>query len=255
MNHAVSRRPGPKSPQAALSRLAEDITQQVLAALREGVRPWQQPWDLGRIPPHEDGRPRRHTGERYAGINVLLLWLATEAGGYVSPVWMTYRQARVYGGQVRRGERGSVVVYADRFVKTVADAETGAESERAIPFLKTYTVFNSEQIDGLPERFRPAAPMALTPEQEAGRVAVVEAFFSGSGAVIRHHGEVPCYIPGLDEIRLPAPAAFRSAQSYYATLAHELVHWTRHPRRLNRDLGRKVWGDAGYALEELVALS
>jgi antirestriction protein ArdC len=225
----------------------------VLAALREGVRPWQQPWDCGLIPPGQDGRPRRHNGERYAGINVLFLWMAAQERGYLSSVWMTYRQARAYGGQVRRGEHGTVVVYADRFLKTVRDAESGEETEHLIPFLKTYTVFNSEQIDGLPERFRPVPPAPLTPEQAVGRVAVVERFFALSGAVIRHHGEVPCYIPAFDEIRLPAPGAFRSAQSYYATLAHELVHWTRHPQRLNRDLGRKERGDAGYALEELVA--
>lgn len=168
---------------------------------------------------------------------------------------MTYRQAQAYGGQVRKGERGTTVVYADRFLKTVRDAESGEETERLIPFLKTYRVFNAEQIEGLPERFRPVALPALSPEQEFERVAAVEAFFAECGAVIRNVGDVPCYIPALDEIRLPAPGAFGSVKQYYATLAHKLIHWTRHPSRLNRDLGRKKWGDAGYALEELVALS
>lgn len=238
-----------------ISRLAEDITAQVIAALREGVRPWQQPWDSGAVAPGEDGRPLRHTGEAYGGINVLLLWLISQERGYLSPIWMTYRQARAYRGQVRRGERGTTVVYADRFVKTVEDAESGEAAERLIPFLKTYAVFNSEQIDGLPERFRPSRDLGMTPAREAERVAAVEAFFVSCGAVIRHHGDCPCYSPLADEIRLPAPGAFRSLQAYYATLAHELIHWTRHPSRLDRDFGRKAWGDAGYAMEELVALS
>jgi antirestriction protein ArdC len=237
----------------ALARLAETVTTQVIAALKEGVRPWQQPWDSGLIAPGEGGRPLRHCGEPYAGINVLVLWLAAQERGFRSPVWMTYRQALAYGGQVRRGERGVTVVYADRFLRRERDQESGEETGHLIPFLKAYTVFNSAQIEGLPEKFAPAPLPPLSPEQEAQRVAAVEAFFRQCGAVIRHWGPVPSYWPAFDEIRLPAPVAFRSIRAYYATLAHELIHWTRAPERLNRDLGRQKWGDAGYALEELVA--
>ena len=236
--------------QARLSGLAEQITGQVLAALREGVRPWQQPWEHGGACPAV--RPLRHGGQPYRGINVLILWLAAQERGYGAPLWMTYRQAQEYGGQVRRGEHGVTVVYADRFRKTAVDEQSGEEVEESIPFLRTYTVFNVQQIDGLPEQFRPAPP-PLTPAQQAGRVAAVEAFFRNTGAVIRHTGDLPCYILDLDEIRLPAMARFPDIGRYYGTLAHELVHWTRHPSRLHRDLGRKEWGDAGYAREELVA--
>jgi antirestriction protein ArdC len=248
----TSRRNGDSRPDA-LSRLSAAVTGQVLAALRAGVRPWQQPWDSGLIPDGEGGRPLRHTGESYAGVNVLLLWLGAEAAGYRSRIWMTYRQALAYGGQVRGGEHGATVVYADRFLKTVRDAESGEATEQLIPFLKTYTVFNTEQIGGLPDRFLPQPQPALSPEQERERVAAVEAFFAGSGAVIRHRGDTPCYIPACDEIRLPAPGAFRSVRAYYASLAHELIHYAGAPSRLNRDLGRERRGDAGYAREELVA--
>lgn len=86
MKHQISRQQGQQPRQAALSRLAEDITGQVIAALREGVRPWQQPWDSGAVAPGQDGRPLRHTGQAYAGINVLLLWLAAQERGYLATV-------------------------------------------------------------------------------------------------------------------------------------------------------------------------
>ena len=237
---------------SGLTRLAEEITKEVIAALSEGVRPWQQPWDDALVP-GVSVRPLRHTGQGYAGINVILLWLASARQGFTASTWMTYRQAQAYGGQVRQGEKGTPVVYADRFPAKTRDAESGEELERLIPFLRSYAVFNVEQIDNLPERFRPIPPPPLSLEQEASRVLSVETFFRQTGAVIRHLGVTPSYLPGIDEIRLPAPAAFPTAPKYYATLAHELIHWTRHESRLNRDLGREKWGDAGYAREELVA--
>ena len=228
----------------------ERITTKILADLGHGVRPWMKPWNAEHLGGHVV-RPLRATGESYSGINVLLLWMEAVANSYASPTWMTYRQAQAFGGQVRRGETGAPVVYYGQATKAETEAGTGEDTERQVRFLKTYTVFNVDQIDGLPERFTTPAtqPREAVPE----RIASVDAFFAASGAELRHGGDRASYSIAEDMIRMPPLPAFRDAESYYATLAHEVVHWTRHPLRLNRDFGRKTWGDEGYAREELVA--
>jgi len=224
------------------------ITGRIIAELEKGVRPWFRPWSAE----HAEGRitrPLRHNGEPYSGINVLLLWSEAVARGFASPVWMTFRQALELGAHVRKGETGSMVVYAGRITRTETD-EAGEESARDIPFLKSYTVFNTAQIEGLPERFHaPAAPVASA----IARIAHAEAFFAACGSTIRHGGGSAHYNGASDHIQMPPFEAFRDAESYYATLAHEHVHWTKHPARLDRDFGRKRFGDEGYAREELVA--
>ena len=139
--------------------------------------------------------------------------------------------------------------------KTRRDEGTGEETEQGVRFLKTYTVFNVGQIEGLPEAFAiPAeAPSPALPGPEP--IAHAEAFFAATGADIRHGGAQAFYTVATDHIGMPPLAAFRDAESYYATLGHETLHWTRHPSRLDRSFGRKRWGDEGYAREELVALS
>jgi len=228
----------------------EKITARIVADLESGVRPWMKPWSAehaaGRIT-----RPLRANGVPYRGINILMLWATAMECGYAAPIWMTFKQALALGAHVRKGERGTLVVYADTITRTEIDHGTGAESESVIPFMKGYTVFNVEQIDGLPAHFlaTPQAPV-LDPVQ---RIAHAEAFFAATGADIRHGGTMACYAVTHDHIRMPPFETFRDAESYYATLAHECTHWTRHPSRLDRDFGRKRWGDEGYAVEELVA--
>lgn len=226
----------------------EKVTAQIVAALEEGVRPWLKPWNAehaaGRIT-----RPLRANGIPYRGINVLMLWGAAVEHGFGAPLWLTYKQAQELGGQVRKGEKGSLVVYANTITKTEQD-ETGADVERNIPFMKGYTVFNAEQVDGLPAHFYALAAPALDP---LARDARAEAFFAATGATIRHGGNQAFYTMAEDRVQMPPFEAFRDSESYYATLAHELTHWTRHPKRLERDFGRKTWGDEGYAMEELVA--
>ena len=169
--------------------------------------------------------------------------------GYNCPLWLTYKQAAELGGQVRKGEKGSLVVYANTFTKTGTD-EQGAEVETEIPFMKGYTVFNAEQIDGLPAHFyATVAPLNNAIE----RLESAERFFANTKATIQHGGNRAFYSPDRDIVQMPELQTFRDAESYYATLAHEMTHWTRHPSRLDRDLGRKRFGDAGYAMEELVA--
>jgi antirestriction protein ArdC len=128
--------------------------------------------------------------------------------------------------------------------------DSGEEIERDIPFMKGYTVFNAEQVDGLPPQFYAAPPPPL-PAFE--RIDTAERFTKATGADIRHGGGRAYYAVDADRVQLPPFETFRDAESYYATLLHELTHWTRHETRLAREFGRKRWGDAGYAAEELVA--
>jgi antirestriction protein ArdC len=111
-------------------------------------------------------------------------------------------------------------------------------------------VFNVEQIEGLPAQYHAVAEPRLDPVQRNARA---EEFFAATGADIRHSGNMAYYNIGSDFVQMPPFGAFRDAESYYATLAHECTHWTRADSRLARDFGRKKWGDAGYAMEELVA--
>jgi antirestriction protein ArdC len=225
------------------------ITDQIVSQLERGVRPWMQPWSAehaaGRIV-----RPRRFNGLPYKGINVLMLWSAAMEKGYSAPLWMTFKQALEFDAHVRKGETGSLVVYADTITRTETDATTGEEAERAIPFLKGYTVFNVEQIEGLPEHFYAKPEPKGEPVQ---RIERAESFFAATHAHIVHGGSRACYIVSRDQIHMPCIDCFRDAESYYATLAHEATHWTRHSSRLDREFGRKRWGDEGYAMEELVA--
>jgi antirestriction protein ArdC len=175
---------------------------------------------------------------------------------------MTFKQALEFNAHVRKGETGSLVVYADKITRTETDATTGGacpgpragEAERAIPFMKGYTVFNVEQIDGLPEHFyaKPEPKSDLAGET-VQRIERAESFFAATGADIRHGGARAYYSISTNHVQLPPFESFRDAESYYATLAHEATHWTAHPSRLAREFGRKRWGDEGYAMEELVA--
>jgi len=227
----------------------QKITDQIVSELEKGVRPWFKPWNAehaaGRIT-----RPLRGNGIPYQGINVLMLWSAAMAKGYAAPIWMTFRQALELGAYVRKGEEGSLVVYADKIIRTETDAATGEEAERAIPFMKGYTVFNVEQIEGLPEHYY-ARPGPRT--ETVQRIERAEAFFAATGAKVVHGGSRACYVISADHVHMPCIDFFRDSESYYATLAHEVTHWTRHPSRLDRAFGRKRFGDEGYAMEELVA--
>jgi antirestriction protein ArdC len=225
------------------------ITSKIIASLEQGVRPWIEPWNAehaaGRIT-----RPLRHNGQAYSGINALALWASAMAQNFTAPIWITYRQATELGAQVRKGEKGSPVVYANSITRTEHDDATGEDTEREIPFLKGYTVFNVEQIDGLPAIYYTKAAPALDSVQ---RIERTETFVAATRATVRHGGNRAYYAQELDYVQMPPFEAFRDAESYYGAILHELVHSTKHPSRLDRDLGRKSWGDAGYAAEELVA--
>lgn len=226
----------------------KQVTDKIIADLERGELTWLKPWSAGNM----DGRivrPLRHNGVAYSGMNVLMLWGAALEAGFHSPYWMTFKQAQELGAHVRKGERGNPVVYANTITKTEEGAD-GSEEERRIPFMKAYSVFNVEQIDGLPDQYY------ATPEpviDAAQRIAHADAFFAATGADVRHGGNRAYYSGGSDHVQMPPFECFRSPESYYATLAHELTHWTKHKERLDREFGRKKWGDEAYAREELVA--
>jgi antirestriction protein ArdC len=224
------------------------VTDQIIVELEAGLRPWVQPWDSAHAA-GEVSRPLRFNGVPYRGINVVLLWLSAIRQHFPSPLWMTYKQAVELGGQVRRGEKGSLVVYADTFTRRETD-DQGQELECEIPFLKSYIVFNTAQIDSLPPHYYAQAKPA---ERSIERIDQAEHFFANTGADIRHGGAMAYYSPSADFVQMPPLATFRDSEAYYATLAHEVTHWTRHPTRLSREFGRKRWGDEAYAMEEIVA--
>jgi antirestriction protein ArdC len=225
------------------------ITAKLVAALKGGVRPWVRPWNAE----HEAGRitrPLGHNGQPYTGINILSLWVSARVQGFAAPTWMTYRQAVQLGAHVRRGEKGSPVVYANSMKRNETDADSGVEVARDVHFLKSYTVFNVEQIEGLPVQYTaPASPRL----DVSARIARAERFFGATGATLAHGGNRAFYRPSTDSIVLPLFETFRDAESYYATLAHETTHWTAHESRLARDFGSERFGSEGYAIEELVA--
>src|SRR6266704_4896009 len=225
------------------------ITASIVTELEKGTRPWVRPWSAehaaGRIT-----RPLRHNGQPYSGINILSLWASATAQNFAAPIWMTFRQALELDAHVRKGEKGSLVVYANSITRTEHDDKTGEDVEREIPYMKGYTVFNVEQIDGLPEVYYAKAAPTLDP---VARIEHAEKFFAALGATIRHGGNRASYSIAADVIQMPPFESFQDADSYYATLAHECTHWSGSKTRLDRDFGGHRFGSEGYAVEELVA--
>jgi antirestriction protein ArdC len=234
---------------ATKTDLYADITNKIVAQLEQGVRPWHQPWNAqhkaGSI-----GRPLRNNGQPYQGVNVLVLWLTAFERGYACPLWLTFQQAKAAGGFVRKGEKGTTVVYANTFEKTETDAATGEEHTAKIPFLKAYTVFNAEQVEGLPGHY---SALDEGSKNLAERLDHAEGFFRHTGFDIRSGGNRACYSPSGDFIQMPPFGSFENREAFYSTLGHESIHATKHERRLNRSFDSKRFGDDGYAMEELVA--
>lgn len=220
----------------------DTITNQIIAQLEKGVRPWNKPWQEGAL-----HRPLRANGEPYRGINVVVLWTEAMCKGYTSRTWLTYKQALELGGNVRKGEKATTVVYASSFTPRDAEGGEGEDSVRRIPFLKAYAVFNTDQCDNLPDKFK------LSPLPNPAPIPHADAFFKSAGARLNPTGDRAYYAPSTDMIVMPPLATFRDAQSYYATLGHEHIHWTGAKHRLDRGLRTSRFGDSAYAFEELVA--
>ena len=181
------------------------ITAQIVADLEKGVRPWVKPWNAehaaGRIT-----RPLRHNGQPYSGINILSLWMSATVQNFAAPIWMTFRQALELDAHVRKGEKGSLVVYANSITRTEHDDKTGEDVEREIPYMKDYSVFNVEQIDGLPEIYYAKAESTLDP---VARIDHAEKFLHATGAKIAHGGTRAYYSLSTDAVQMPPFESFR----------------------------------------------
>ncbi len=219
------------------------ITDTIVEQLETGTKPWIRPW-RGNV--RSSLIPRRATGEAYRGINVLMLWISGQMFGYEENTWMTYRQAQDLGAQVRKGEKGTLVVKYGTFTPK----EREDDEERSIPYLKGYTVFNVEQIENLPDRF--FSPIEETPATAVPHLETVETFVNRTGAKVAYGGTQACYRPTRDDILMPDRQRFVSEVHLYSTLLHEMSHWSGAKHRLDRDMSGR-FGSESYAVEELIA--
>lgn len=231
------------------SNLYDEITNKIIGELEAGRVPWVQPW--GTTAKASLAMPKSAaTGRQYSGINILILWAAATEHAFTCQSWLTFRQAMSLGGHVRKGERGTTVVYADRFVpidERRRARETGEEAQ-AVPFLKRFTVFNTDQCDGLPPEIATTAPPPLTGLIEPR----VESLIRATGIDFRIGGNRAFYAPAEDYVQVPPPQAYFEPINWHRTALHELAHASGHPSRLNRDLSGG-YGTEKYAFEELVA--
>ena len=221
-----------------MNAIYETVTNQIIAELEAGAIPWTQPWKnqrRGGVMPLNAA-----TGRPYSGINIPILWHAVRVNGYPSHEWMTFKQAVEKKACIKKGSKGTMVVFTKRIVRD-------KEDERAsISMLKTYHVFNVEQIEGLPDHIDDTDKMVIEPIEAAER------FIAATKADIRLGGSKACYVPSHDFVALPPKDAFKNATNFYAIALHELGHWAGNEKRLNRDLTNR-FGTRAYAAEELIA--
>lgn len=225
----------------------EAITDRVIAAIEVGAGEWQMPW-------HKSGVSRpvnAHTKKPYRGVNVVALWAAADACGYSSGFWGTYKQWREVEAQVGKGERASLIVFWKELEREVEDEKTGERERRKTLFARASWVFNADQVDG----WTPATPPERNLVQALDHA---EAFTAATGADIRYGGDRAYYRRSDDHVQMPERERFTGSatstptEACYATLLHELTHWTGHESRLDRDLSGR-FGNEAYAIEELVA--
>ncbi len=244
-NHVVRARAGQDR-----ASLYDEITNKIIAELEAGRVPWVQPWGTEAAKAPLAIPKSAATGRQYSGINILILWGAATERAFTGQSWLTFRQALSLGGHVRKGERGTTVVYADRFVPVDEKrrASENGEEAQAIPFLKRFTVFNADQCDGLPADIAAAAPPPLPGLIEP----TVEALIKATGITFRIGGDRAFYAPVEDYVQVPPPQAYFEPINWHRTALHELGHATGHRSRLNRDQSGS-YGTKKYAFEELVA--
>ncbi|MBX9776279.1 MAG: ssDNA-binding domain-containing protein [Xanthobacteraceae bacterium] len=232
------------------ANLYEEITDKIIAELETGRVPWVQPWGTATAKAPLAMPQNASTARQYSGVNILILWGSVIEHGFTGQSWLTFRQALSMGGHVRKGERGTTVVYADRFTpddEKKRAAETG-EDAHAIPFLKRFTVFNTDQCNDLPAEIATTVPPPL-PRLIEPRV---EALIKATGIDFRIGGNRAFYIPSEDYVQVPPPAAYFEPINWHRTALHELGHASGHHSRLNRDLSGSH-GSKKYAFEELIA--
>jgi antirestriction protein ArdC len=224
---------------------ADIITNAIIAKLESGVRPWVKPWRPGL-----GGRPLRATGDPYKGINCFWLWLCAEGAGYNSRTWMTYKQAQTLGAQVREGERSQIAIFYKSYSKTVESVVTGDTTDEIRRVLRSYAVFNADQIDGLPDQYHPS-PVSVVPPADA-LPERAQRFIDALPVKVEQRGDRAFYDRIADSITMPPVAQFSTRAFFASTLAHEAGHASGHPDRLNREFGKR-FGDDAYGFEELIA--
>jgi antirestriction protein ArdC len=225
--------------------LYSEVTARIVAELEAGAAPWIKPWSAtaGMNTPCN-----AVTNRPYSGCNVVLLWMAANAG-YRTPRYLTFKQALELGGNVRKGEHGTRVYFVKQL--QVRDKSTeNEEAARIVPMMREYCVFNVDQCEGLPDRVVSAGEIKSRNRDD--RDATIDEFLARSGATIREGAGEAYYRPSDDLISMPPFVAFKSAAHFYGVAFHELGHWTGHKSRLDRDL-RSRFGERAYAAEELVA--
>lgn len=230
-----------------MSNPLEPLLNEIIARLERGVPPWRQPWANGADP----STPLRSDGQPFSGSNAWLLAFAGAERGYTSPFWFTFRQALAIGAPVAKGARSALaILYKTRVVdgRDVADSSEAGEGEaKTLRYLKTYAVFNAEQLTDCPQIYL-EAPKIDPAVRAAARDAVLDAI----PARLEIGGNTACYVRAADLIRMPPPEAFGCVVDWKSTFAHEAVHWSGADHRLGRTFGQR-FGDAAYAFEELVA--
>jgi len=241
-----------RTPRSGSDRtnLYDEITGKIIAELEAGQFPWVQPWGSSTAQAPLGLPKNASTGRAYSGINILILWGAVIQHGFPGQGWLTYRQAAALGGNVRKGERGTTVVYADRFTPEDEKrrARESGEEPGKIPFLKRFTVFNAAQCEGLPEEIA-----AVAPPPPPGLIDPhVEALIRATGIDFRIGGNRAFYVPSQDFVMVPPPQAYFEPINWHRTALHEMGHATGHPSRLARDFSGS-FGTKKYAFEELVA--
>ncbi|HZU91401.1 MAG TPA: zincin-like metallopeptidase domain-containing protein [Stellaceae bacterium] len=236
------------------ANLYQEITDKIIAELEQGRAPWAQPWGSSGVKAPLGLPKNAATGRAYSGVNILILWSAVAECGFTGQRWLTFRQALDLGGHVRKGEKGTTVVFADRFIpeRERARAEEAGEEPEAIPFLKRFILFNTDQCDGLPAKVLPPAPESAAPSREDLVVPRAEALIRAIGADLRIGGSRAFYVPAEDFIQVPPKSAFFDQINWYRTVFHEHSHWAGAKNRLNRDQSG-CFGSPSYGREELVA--
>lgn len=217
----------------------QDVTNSIIEQLEKGAIPWVKPWKAD-----SSADKNLLTQKPYQGINRLILGLSGMVNAYAVPVWASYKQWESIGGHVRKGEKGTRIVFFSKVDKE--NKQTGDKESYSV--LKAYWVFNASQIDGID-----IVPAASDEAKPFTNVELAETRIVKTGAALSHGGDAAFYAPSVDRIQLPNKATFNSEANYYATAFHELVHWTGAKHRLDRNLEKGRFGNPAYAFEELVA--
>ena len=228
------------------------VTDRIIAELRAGRVPWVKPWKSEGAATHIGLPANTISRKSYSGINILLLWSAAMERAWTVQRWLTFRQAKLLGGHVRKGEHGETIVYAKRVVLKAERerATVDGDEPQSVPMLRAYTVFNVEQCEDLPDEH--SAGVEAPDLDDTSLEENAKHLIGAIPARITHGGERAFYNIAGDFIRMPKPTAFSNPLDYTRTLIHELGHWTGHSSRLSRQYGKR-FGDQAYAREELVA--